>query len=343
MWDEDLITTYEKLLECVDEYTLYSFYLGFAPEPDMLYRSPIREGDLSPSWSMFMSRYRKNVEFMWKDKGGGGISGDIWGLIKHLYGISTMAQVLARVKSDFQLGPEVAGERMKLIEFMPPVASERIDIRVQSRDLDRFDLNWWKGINVDKPLLERFHISRIRYYFKVHQPAAPRCTQEPGLCLPHHGALSALLPLRTQAGQVPQRADRQGDCVGFEQLTYSTPLLIVTKSYKDVACISSFGYDCISPRSESYVLIPPEFMEHFRREYKVILFLYDNDGKHNGHLYPEPKIGIPLSSGTKDPTDFCCKYGPHQTDTLLKQPTDVVTVRLTRAQIEASSGHEAPW
>lgn len=102
------------------------------------------------------------------------------------------------------------------------------------------------------------------------------------------------------------------------QLRYDSPLLVVTKSMKDVQCMRSFGYDSVTPRGESTV-IPAEFMDYFRTRYDFIVTLFDNDGKHNAGAYQVPELHIPLESGEKDPYDFCKTYGPSGTAALFKQ------------------------
>lgn len=318
-WDDDIITTYEELLERVDEYTLYCFYLGFSPELDMSYRSPIRIGDLNPSWSLFVTKYRKNVEYMWKDHGGDGRSGDVFTLVKLLYGLTTQAQVLARIKSDFKMGPMVAGVRQKLVEFTSPTPSPRVDIRVKSKAFDRFDVNWWKGWGVSRELLEEYKVSRIRYYFKYVDQENALVPNNPSYAYLVMGKYKLYFPFERKQNRFrTDMSDRELE--GFQQLRYDSALLIITKSLKDIMCLRGLGYEAVSPRGEHGIL-PGEFIDHFQSKYSHIITLFDNDGKHRKD-YPYPEKHVPLIEGVKDITDFHKKFGASETAALLNQLTD---------------------
>lgn len=313
---EDEVHTEQELLERVDEYTLYCFYLGFSPELDMLYRSPVREGDLNASWSLFIAMKLKNREYAWKDKGGKGLSGDIFNLVKLMFGLRSTREAMCKIRGDFKLGPAMPGE-IKLTDYGPPVPSEHANIRIKSRTFDRFDLNWWKGWNWDRELLDRYYVKPLKYYWTKVSQANPKTPKTPAYGYNVMGHYKLYFPFERKQDKF--RTDMtERELEGFQQLEYNSPVLVVTKSLKDVGCLRSFGYESVSPRGES-TLIPEEFMAHFRREYKVILILFDNDGKHRAEAYPEPKIWIPPATGTKDPTDHCKRYGPQPTAELLRQ------------------------
>lgn len=313
---DDFITSYEELLERVDEYTLYSFYLGFSPELDMSYRSPIRQGDLNPSWSLFPSKYVKNREFVWKDKGGGGQHGDVFKLIKILFGFTTSWQVLAKVKGDFGFGPSMAAEK-KLILYSAPTPPPNVDIRIKSQTYSRFDLNWWKGWNVNKELLAEYKVATLKYYWTYVDQQNPQFPKDPAYAYNVMGKYKLYFPFERREYKFrTDMTDRELE--GFAQLRYNSGLLIITKSLKDVMCLRSFGYEAISPRGES-TMIPNEFLAHLDSNYPHIVTLFDNDGKHKANEYPYPELHIPISSGTKDPTDFNKKHGPQQTGKLLYQ------------------------
>lgn len=311
-----MITSYEELLERVDEYSLYRFYLGFSPELDMSYRSPIREGDLNPSWSLFPSKYIKNREFMWKDKGGGGCHGDVFKLVRMLFGYTNMWQVLARIKGDFDLGPKQENKE-RVIRYSAPTPSPGVDIRIKSRAFDRFDLNWWKNWNVTKSILEEYKAYALKYYWKYIHQDNPMTPKDPSYAYNVMGKYKLYFPFE-RAGYRFRTDMTDLELEGFMQLRYDTPLLVITKSMKDIMCLRSFGYDAVSPRGES-TLIPGEFLSHFEEKYQHIVTLFDNDGKHKAAAYSYPELHIPITSGQKDPTDFCKRYGPKETGVLLHQ------------------------
>lgn len=315
----DDITSYEELLEQVDEYTLYFHYLGFAPELDMDYRSPIRTGDLSPSWGIFRAKYRRNREFLWKDQGGTGEHGDVFKLVALLYGYTNRFQVLARIKGDFGLGQPISGERIIPPTISAPTPGRNVDIRVKSRVMSRLDTNWWKGWGVSREMLDLYKVTPIRYYFMFVDQANPRTPKDPAYAYLVMGRYKLYFPFERKGDRFRQDMTER-ELEGFQQLEYSSPLLIITKSLKDIMMLRGMGYEAVSPRGE-HTPIPPEFITHFQSKYAHIVTLFDNDGKHRKD-YPFPELHVPITSGQKDPTDFYKRYGAQETETMLKSLTD---------------------
>ena len=315
----DDITSYEELLEHVDEYMLYCHYLGYAPELDMDYRSPVRGEDLNPSWGIFRSKYNKRREFMWKDQGGDGQSGDIFKLVMLLYGYKDRFQVLARIKGDFGLGKPISGERVVPLVVSSPKPSRNVDIRVKSRAVGRLDTNWWKGWGVSKEMLDLYHVTPIKHYFMFVDQINPHVPKDPAYAYLVMGRYKLYFPFERK-GQRFRQDMTERELEGFLQLTYTSPLLIITKSLKDIMMLRGMGYEAVSPRGE-HTPIPPEFLNHFQSRYTHIVTLFDNDGKHRKD-YPYPELHVPASSGTKDPTDFYKRYGAQETEAMLKSLTD---------------------
>jgi hypothetical protein len=108
---------------------------------------------------------------------------------------------------------------------------------------------------------------------------------------------------------------------GFHQLKFKSDLLIITKSRKDVMCLYELGYEAVSAKSENTV-IPIEYINHFKKRYKRIVVLFDNDMKHKGDAYEFDKIYVPIESGEKDVTDFRRRYGHESTVQMMK---DILT------------------
>jgi hypothetical protein len=105
--------------------------------------------------------------------------------------------------------------------------------------------------------------------------------------------------------------------MGVQQLRYDTDTLIITKSQKDVMCLRSFGYEAVSPRSEN-VPMPPNFFDWADRYYKKKYVLFDNDMKHRGEWYPYPQIYVPVTTGSKDISDFTRDHSPQAAAELLR-------------------------
>src|SRR5882757_9172407 len=102
---EDFLLGEEDIIQRVDEYTLYCYYLGYDPDPFTKYTSPIRTDDDNPSFGVFHAKRIPNREFGWKDQATGDC-GDIFTLVKMIYGYHGKAQAISRICSDFNLGPK---------------------------------------------------------------------------------------------------------------------------------------------------------------------------------------------------------------------------------------------
>lgn len=317
---EDFLLREEDILERVDEYTLFCHYLGFKPDLYMKYTSPIppmyRGGsdDKSPSFGIFRATKIRNREFGWKDQGGGGLSGDIFTLVKFLYGYRTKDEAVARVASDFGFGGYMPPTG-KLVSA-PVQQKEPTEITVMHRPFKDYDFQWWRKFNISRGILEFYRVRPVSCYWTHGSQKDPRFPEQGFGFVYKIGTRSQLyFPLAKPDFKFRNDMSER-ELGGFDQLTYRTRTLVITKSYKDVMCLRSFQYDSVCSRGES-VMVPQEYLSYFEKKYDNIFVLFDNDGKHIGKKYPYPFRQVPLSTGEKDTTDFCKHYGPKATEELL--------------------------
>jgi hypothetical protein len=309
----DFLVSEDNLLERVDEYTLYCHYLEYEPEIRVNYNSPFRNDDQSPSFGIYPCR-KPNRELMWKDSGGLGESGDIFLLVKKLYGYQTKAEAIARIKSDFGLGPRVA----KTEKIVRHVAKQRsdADLRVRCREFRSEDFSWWSQFNITADILKRYRVSALFCYWLSLTHKTPVFAPPLSYVYRIYDRYQLYFPTKEKGKKF--RMDLQEHHVmGLEQLERKSDTLIITKSYKDVMCLKSFGYEAVSPRSENTPM-PDVFFAWADQNYKRKLVLFDNDMKHRGEWYPYQKIYVPVETGSKDPSDHCRDHGPQQTATMLK-------------------------
>ena len=309
----DFLLDEDSVLERVDEYTLYCHYLGYQPDIKVNYTSPLRDDDDTPSFGIYPSKFKLR-EYSWKDSGGTGCSGDIYGLVQRMYGYTNRYDALLRVMSDFGLGDEVE-QREKIVQHIP-VIRNNCDIRVWTKDFLPEDIAFWNQFNINQDILQRFRVARLFAYWRHKSQESPIFTS--GLAYVYRMYAKYQLYFPNQKKEYKFRNDLTEDIVmGVEQLS-STDTLIITKSYKDVMCLASYGYEAVSPRSEN-VPMPAGAYDYFKARYKHIYVMFDNDMKHRGEWYPFPKIYIPLSTGSKDISDFTRDYSPQAAAELMKQ------------------------
>lgn len=308
------------ILDRVDEYTLYCHYLGFEPLLSTGYRSVIRmegsKADSNPSFSIYSSN-KKDREYMWKDAGLGE-SGDIFKLIKLLLGYVNNREVYQRISNDFNLGyftPEVSTP--KIVKHARPTNPPETDIRICSKPFTKQDLAYWASFGVSPELLQAYKVKSIKYYWLFKHQVDPIVPQ--GLAFSYEvlGKYKIYQPFAPRMYKFRNNYTIQ--CLeGFAQLQYNSDTLIITKATKDVLTLRALGYEAVAPRGEN-ILVPDQFMNHLSKMYSRIVILFDNDMKHKGDEYNHPKIYVPLSSRTKDISDFRKAYGHKSTVELMER------------------------
>lgn len=314
----------DSILQRVDEYTLYCYYLGFEPLLRFPYKSPLRTGDSDPSFSMFLSE-KDNREYFWKDSGGdtftgvAGDSGDIFKLIQILYG-DTLKECYSRINRDFELGydsdtpPPVNAE--KIVRYSAPKEAEASNIRIKRRKFFQYDIEFWLQFGITASTLKKFRVIPLFCFWMFDSQQYPIRADKLAYSYPINGKHKIYQPLSKNR---KFRNNYDYMCLeGFDQLSYTTDTLIITKSSKDIMVLYEYGYEAVSPRGES-MPIREEFLNHFRKKYKRILVFFDNDGKHKADDFPFPSIFVPIESHEKDISDFRRRYGHKQTELLLKK------------------------
>lgn len=319
MLEDDILLNESDILERIDEYTLYCHYLGYQPDIGMAYSSPLRE-DLTPSFGIYPSKFVPNREYLWKDQALG-VHGDVFKLIKLImekqYGTVSRYMVLAQVKSDFGIIPSLATNPRLVTETYVPKVRSLIEIRIKSKPFEPYDLKYWNQFNVSLPILDKYRVKSIRYYWTAKDQAVPKFPS--GLAYAYIVNSKHKLYFPYERKEYKFRNDlTEKELEGFEQLQYNSDTLIITKATKDIMCLRSFEYEAVSPRGET-TLIDPHYIDYLRGKYKNIYVLFDNDGKHKASEYPFPARYVPKDTGEKDISDFCKTYGPADTQHLLKQ------------------------
>lgn len=311
----DFILDENSVLERVDEYTLYCHYLEYQPDIKINYSSPLRDDDDTPSFGIYPCKY-PDREYFWKDSGGESCSGDIYALVQRLYGYSSRWEAVEKVISDFGLGAQVE-QREKIVKHHPSVVRSNCDIRVWPREFRPADLAFWKPFNISEEMLHFYRTSPIYAYWREPSQTAPIFPT--GLSFVYRMESKYQLYFPLQKKEYKFRNDLTEDIImGREQLQFNQDTLIITKSYKDVMCLRSYGYEAVSPRSEN-VPMPQWAFPWFKERYKRILVMFDNDMKHKAEWYPFPQIYVPLSSGSKDISDFTRDHSPQAAANLMWQ------------------------
>lgn len=323
---DDLLTEVD-ILESVDEYAIYAKYLGFEPIIGEVYNSIIRLNteDAIPSFGVYVRKkftFNHNTEYMWKDLGLPGRNfGDIFDLVSILFPISSPDRFSAvyKVAEDFGLITFTDSVDENTKKHLAPTIKDPAHIKVQYRKYKELDLSFWEGkYNVLRDIRAEYYINCVETFWlrKDGYPIYPR------------QGYSYLIHNRYQIYQ-PYQDKRNKFCnnwldhyvPGWEQRQHNNNL-IITKAYKDVACLAEFrqslNFDVIGPRGEN-IMLPKKCIDLISKSYDNVITLMDNDGKTSADKYPFRKTIVPLESGTKDPSDFKEAYGVKKTHNLLNK------------------------
>lgn len=305
---DDHVLSLSSILKRIDEYGLYCHYLGFDPEIRETYSSPIREGDVKPSFSFYNAYPGLEIEFMWKD-GALDKSGTILQLVMYMYNI-TFAQALKKIDADFKLGFTDGTYNVieKKLIIKKPKYKEASTIEVVSKKhFTPVGIEFRKSFGISNKTLCLYNVTQLE------------SSVINGVVCQHHDITFAYRigtkykiysPLKSIFKFLNNYPATYSE--GFIQLTKTNDLLIITKSMKDVMVLHELGYEALSPRSETS-LLPKEYFKWFGTNYNQIIVLFDNDMKHNGSKYPYEKKYVPLDSGCKDISDYRRKFGKRRT------------------------------
>lgn len=309
---ETLLYDETDILERVDEYSLYCRYLEYQPLIGGKYRSPIRPGDDDPSFGLFERKYGHGPhEFLWKDQAAG-LHGDVFDLVSRLFRIDRW-HAMQQVCNDAGIGGFNNGAS-SIVQYEPEYTAD-IDIRIISKQFTPADLNYWKQFNVTPPLLREYNVTSLKQYWLTKDQTYPCYPKGLGFAYRIWDKYQLYFPFAEKRRKF--RNNWTDICVpGFLQLKYKNPLCIVTKAYKDVLCLTSFGYEAVAPKGEN-ILLPELCIKHLQKKYSRVVTLFDNDGKHKAAEYPFEELHVPIGSGEKDPTDYCDHYGPERTAEML--------------------------
>lgn len=315
------------ILDLVDDYTLFCFYLNDEVYINQVILSPLRnpaldQPDTIPSFVIYESRYNKLKYF---DHGQGGKGGDIFDFVQELYGLPDFKSACQKISSDFGLGlyPNENCHTAQQV-FLTP-GDRRIKPRADIQNIisqPKFTPEgkaYWDQYHITPEILTEYCVTQVRSLitnraistlktlafgyrignkYKIYQPYEPEFKFMNNYPSNYVEGLFQL---------VKRGSDNK--------------LLIITKSTKDVMVLRLLGYDAISPKGEN-ILIPADTIQKLKLQFKRIVMLFDNDkpgikgvGKYAEHNFEN--IWIPSTEGTKDVSDFIAKFGPQKTYELL--------------------------
>lgn len=316
--------TKEYLLSRNTQETYLEYYLGLKVRKG-LFRSPLRK-DSTPTCSFFRG---KSGDIVFRDFSGH-FNGDFVKVVQFKNNCSYQT-ALDIIASDF-------GYRSTrgIIKNTKPIekstttftGSGSTEIRVEVQPFNELELNWWAQYGITEKILKKFRVFSCKTVFLNNSIYSVSSTKYPSFGY-YRGKNADNIELWRIYYPTKKKYRfisnwKAAMIQGAKQLPASGDVLVVTKSMKDVMCLSSFGIPAIAPNSETLFLTESQLVKLKERFNNIILF-YDNDlagvrsMRKFRKQYPELKcVWLPRNKA-KDISDFYKDYGREETQKIILQ------------------------
>src|SRR4030042_4809079 len=315
--------TLEKILSIIDEYHIYSYYIGSPVKINGPMSSPFRK-DNNPSWSLFRS---KRNEIMYKDFA----TGETGNVVKFVQKMFTLSyhKALDKIWDDLILTKKIK-QRKPRVESEPKDPCKKIGIK--RKNFTKTDDEYWSQYDIDRETLKKFNVYPIEsFWVNGLQQQFTYSKNSPIYAYKVFDKFKIYRPYANNRQDKWRNNCGKYDIQGFEQLSKRGELLIITKALKDVMVLFSLGYSAIAPQSENSS-IPRVVIEDLKTRLKKIIILFDNDeggilgATKLSEKYNILKVFISKHYNDiyriKDVSDHCKEFGKEKTIELVKELID---------------------
>ncbi len=316
------ILSVETILKYVDDYSIYSFYIGQELELGGSYSSPFRIDD-HPSFSLFEGD-RDRIYF--KDHATT-YKGDVFEFVKIMLEKAhekryTFFDVLKQIDIDFNLGLYVISNTNTTIKkiLKKPKEQTRLDIGVTSRKIpSKAYQEFWTKYDISEKTLNLYGVTNILIvHYKSPIKQSYYYPKTLGISYRIGDRYKLYYPYETKENKFRNNYPKNW-VEGFVQLKYEKSFCVITKSLKEVMFFREhFDWDAIAGKSEN-TFIPEHLMQGLFEKYSKIYIMLDNDragiNAQEEYLYKYPElisIIYPNSTLHKDPTDRYAFFKEHK-------------------------------
>ena len=267
----------KDLLEKLDDYTIYSYYLG-SFKPKTLMNSPLRPDDKIPSFAIFPS---KTGDLLFKDHG----TGESGNALKFM-----------KLYRQLDTREEIERELLKIVKCVNPTQTARKAVRVAEnasttligivrQPFTEVDKQYWKQFHISTDTLRLFNVFSIKYFLCNNIVRGVYKEDNPMYAYKVDDKFKIYRPLASKYTKWRTNLNNT-NIQGYAQLPEKGNLLIITKSLKDVMCLYEMGFTAISPSSET-TFLPDNVLKSLHKRFKNIIILYDRDqaGVKNARQY----------------------------------------------------------
>lgn len=321
------IVSREGLLKHMSEWDIFTRYLNCNIKLKEPMSSPFRK-DTTPSFAIYRNNYGK---ILYNDFVLGG--GDCFQFVKYLFNYTSWYEVYSRIAIDFfidhnfhcsdKVDNKFTGKKPELNK-QPPKQKE-LKLAVSVRGWEDYDREYWTKYSIGLTTLRRYNVHPIDYIiFRTDEE------KEKIIKSDKH----AYCYIEKKDGVTSHKIYQPfssykwfGDVntsiwQGWEQLPTYNDILILTKSLKDIMCISdTCRLPAVSLQSEK---IKPKksIINSLKKRFTNIFVLYDNDydkSSNYGQIFSSElceefdliNLKIPSKWKAKDYSDLVKKEGSY--------------------------------
>lgn len=278
------ISVEDSLLNVIADYDIYCELSQIDFEFKKSYRSPLREDDLNPSFSLFCPTWESaRPEEIWYTDHAKGEKGNVFTFVKKF--------------ASFQYGLELKN-KFEIVRFLdkilvlgiysndgPQYTNRNIDwnvvkrkakISYASRPFTRLDTYYWLKVGVDIPLLNKYNVKSVKHLLDEDGHVRKTFgTYENAFIYMMYDEVRLYRPDADKTNKWRNTCP-EDYYQGEEQIEHKD-VLIITKSLKDVMGFVSFmDVDAKACQAEGQ-LFPKKEIEKYLKEYKKVYSVMDFD------------------------------------------------------------------
>ena len=272
--------TKDFILSKVNQETIMQYYTGLNVNSKKLMLSPFRVDN-----HFTVSFYKSKSDILYLHDFATNEHINCFQAVMKKYGVN-FYEALDIIAKDFELieGCNNTEEKPLNVESLKETKSSII--QVQIKNYSNEELEWWKQFGISIKTLKKFHVFSIEHVFLNGELKFTSSNKCPiygyyfGKDKNYKEKWKIYFPLKTECRFINSLSKKV--LQGYHQLSKTGDLLVITKSMKDLMAMYEFGIPAVSPNSET-LFVDDKKLEEFKKRFKHILIIYDNDrpGLHN--------------------------------------------------------------
>jgi len=270
----------ESIKSYVDDYSIYSHYIGEEVELGRVFPSPLRDSDEHPSFTLIQT---SGGDIVFKDHARN-LKGNVFSFLRHLLSedkkdLLPYREVFNQINIDFDLGldgtPKSFKPRAKVVDISSRKIQQKVKYEVSSKKTySKKFLSYFSQYGITEKTLKMYNVLEIL----LVKTGSGKWFYPSTLCIGYKIGKYYKLYMPMESRDRKFRTDFLPNYVeGFIQLRHNRPVVLITKAMKEVLFFREhFNIDSIAGKSEN-TMIPEHLMKKLFANYKYVLMWLDRD------------------------------------------------------------------